>query len=281
MSSRGMLTFVRVSVKAVIRNKKFNLFLMFPDACKSQTLHQEIPLEDTNKDESFENEDDTTLEPKQAVIKVDKEENAEYVQDLLGDGHMSEASSVQSISELSKEASGDANRAEPDYVSSEFCVQDQSGRRHARLIMLRMDNTEHFEELNDAGLESERAASSSEEPHERPGLTRVTLHRESGGRQNQLFLQQESPPGRLEETSAVQPSMEDTTQKYYISAQSSGEPYMTERLNYLQQPANQQRPLPNGVERYHHVNVNAMYAGANYEHFDQTSTSDNNDPMAT
>ena len=141
---------------------------MFPDACKGQTLHQEIPLDEISTDESREDEDDTTSKTKQAVIMIGKEENAEDVDGLLRNGHMSAASSAQSIYEFSKEASGDANRVEPDYDSTGFCVQEESGRRHAQLIMSRMDMPT-FEEVNEASRESEGAASSSEE-----GATQIT-----------------------------------------------------------------------------------------------------------
>lgn len=251
-----------------------------------------IPLHDTNINDSFEH-DNTTPEAKQAVIIVDeinqgstsdKEENAEDVDDLSVEGEVpvSQASSAQSIYELSKEASGDANRVEPDYTNTVFCPHDQGGMRHAQLIMARMPRTElrcfhqpNANDVNEEGRESEGATSSSAEL---PRLTRVSLHCASGGHQNQFFLQQESPAECLEETSAVQPSREDTTQKYHISAQTNNQPYISERLNELRRPVSQ-GPLPNGIDTYHHPNVNSMFADAGYEHYDQTS--DSNDPPTT
>ena len=288
----------KVGTLILIQSLFNNSLCVFPDANEALTLYQgnniQIPFHDTNMDESFEKQDNTTPEAKQAVIIVDennqgstsdKEENAEDDVDLPAEGEVpvSQASSAQSIYELSKEVSGDANRIEPDFSSSVFC-QVQDGMRLPQLIMVQMPNTvtdlrcfdqPTANEVNEDGHESEGAISSLAEPPVQPILTRVPLLRTSGGHQNQFFLQQESPAECLEETSAVQPSREDTTQKYYISAQSNNEPYISERLNELQRPVSQ-GPLPNGIDRYHHPNVNSMFAGAVYEHFDQTS--DNNDP---
>ena len=270
-----------------------NLTCILPDADRVRNLHQENYIEIPLNDISVNN---ATPEIKQAVIMVDRnnqesifheEANAKDVDGLpaKGEVHVSQGSSTQSIYELSKEATDDANRIEPDFSSSVFC-QSQDGMRLPQLIMVQMPYTDlrcfdqpTASEVNKDGRESEGATSSLAEPPVQPRLTRVPLYRASGGHQNQFFSQQESPAGRLEETSAVQPSREDTTQKYYISAQTNSEPYISERLNELQGPTIPQGPLPNGIDTYHHPNVNSMFADAGYEHYDQTS--DNNDPPIT